>query len=61
MEICECEFDPYDDCDEESFHYRRVCEVCKGDWWGLHCKHDGYQNPCPYCGKRPETTKEQIP
>jgi hypothetical protein len=39
--MCKCEFDPYpiedEDFGEES----------------LHCPHDGYQNPCPKCGKRP--------
>lgn len=47
---CTCEFDPYDDDDiEESWHYRRTCEVCENVWWSLHCPHDGVQNPCPSC------------
>lgn len=39
----------------ESWHYRRTCVDCGHMWWGLHCPHDGAQNPCPACGKRPET------
>lgn len=48
----ECEFDPYDDSDEESWHYRKTCASCGKVWWGLHCDCDGVQNPCPYCGAR---------
>lgn len=48
----ECEFDPYDDSDEESWHYRKTCACCGKVWWGLHCDCDGVQNPCPYCGAR---------
>ena len=50
---CDCEFDPYDDPedeDDESYHYRRTCEMCGEVWWSLHCVHDGIQNPCPQCG-----------
>ena len=38
---------------EEYWHYRRTCEHCGHVWGGLHCIHDGYQNACPECGKRP--------
>jgi hypothetical protein len=38
---------------EESWHYTRTCENCGYVWGGLHCPHDGYQNPCPKCGTRP--------
>ena len=53
-DVCTCEFDQYDDSDEESWHYKRTCAYCGNEWYGLHCKHDGYQNPCPQCKKRPE-------
>jgi predicted RNA-binding Zn-ribbon protein involved in translation (DUF1610 family) len=53
-EECNCEFDPYEDGDdEESWHYKRACEECGEVWWSLHCRHDGYQNRCPECGTRP--------
>lgn len=55
---CECEFDPYDNSDEESWHYLRTCEYCDCQWYGLHCPHDGYQNPCPDCGKCPTVVEE---
>lgn len=42
---------------EESWHYKRICEYCGFVWGGLHCIHDGVQNDCPKCGKKP-TTKE---
>ena len=59
--MCECEFTPYDDePGEESCHYLRKCAHCGGEWWGLHCPHDGYQNPCPKCGIRPETEPEEA-
>jgi hypothetical protein len=52
---CDCEFTPDpDEPDEESVHYRRTCPACGEKWWGLHCPHDGYQNPCPHCGVIPE-------
>lgn len=55
VEECVCEFDPYEDGDtEESYHYKRTCASCGEVWYGLHCPHDGYQNPCPKCGTRPE-------
>lgn len=51
---CNCEFSIYDDGDtEESFHYKRKCTFCGHKWYGLHCEHDGYQNPCPNCFKKP--------
>jgi hypothetical protein len=37
----------------ESWHYKRKCEKCGGRWFGLHCIHDGYQNPCPHCNTVP--------
>lgn len=39
--------------EENSTHYQRVCLYCGYSWLGLHCPHDGYQNPCPACDKRP--------
>ena len=60
MGICECRFDNYDDpnVEGESWHYRRTCEFCGNRWWGLHCPHDGHQNPCPLCDKRPTVVPE---
>ena len=56
---CDCEFTPYDDGDTEpSVHYLRLCPSCGFSWWGLHCPHDGIQNPCPACGKIPETVAQ---
>jgi hypothetical protein len=58
---CRCEFDPYDDDpDEESWHYRRTCGGCGYVWWGLHCPHDGVQNPCPSCGWRQPGTRTPM-
>ena len=45
---------------EECWHYKRTCEYCGHTWGGLHCPHDGYQNPCPVCGKRPIPIPEPI-
>lgn len=36
-----------------AWHYQRTCLNCGKTWWGLHCPHDGYQNPCPACGTKP--------
>lgn len=53
---CGCEFDPrHRDGEHESVHYHRQCYQCGETWAGLHCPHDGYQNPCPKCGARPDT------
>lgn len=56
---CACEFthDPAEP-DEESFNYLRRFPLCKGVWWGLHCPHDGFQNPCPNCGTVPMSIPE---
>lgn len=63
--MCNCEFDPYpegdEDFGEESTHFHRTCLFCGGQWWGLHCPHDGYQNNCPDCGKRPVTVPDAKP
>lgn len=42
-------------------HYERVCLMCGAVWLGLHCPHDGYQNPCPKCDTKPapKTTLEE--
>jgi hypothetical protein len=50
---CECEFDDY-----QAWQYKRICLFCGHEWYGLHCPHDGHQNPCPSCGKRPEVVPE---
>lgn len=58
--MCDCEFTAYpDEPEEESWHYLRMCVFCGRDWWGLHCPHDGYQNPCPKCGMRPIPRPEE--
>ena len=60
--MCDCEFTPYrvgtESYGEESWHYLRQCEYCGREWYGLHCPHDGYQNNCPSCGRRPTTIEE---
>ena len=43
---------------EDNWHFRRTCLFCGRQWRGLHCPHDGYQNPCPHCGKRPDAVVE---
>jgi len=40
---------------DEYYHYHRTCLGCGKNWWGLHCPHDGYQNPCSKCGLIPAT------
>jgi len=50
---CNCELTVDPDDPEDDWHYDRVCEFCGAKWRGLHCPHDGVQNPCPGCGKRP--------
>jgi len=45
---------------DEWTHFYRVCTSCGHGWWGLHCPHDGYQNPCPNCHQRPDTVKENA-
>jgi hypothetical protein len=39
---------------EEKWHHKRTCAKCGARWGGLHCVHDGYQNPCPSCGETPK-------
>jgi len=61
MNVCGCEFDPrYAEGKWPSVHYHRVCSKCGHEWAGLHCPHDGYQNPCPACGVRPQPTTDNI-
>ena len=45
---------------EELLHYKRTCEFCGHVWGGLHCPHDGWQNPCPNCNKRPTVKKDEC-
>ena len=61
--MCDCEFDVDPDSDDENTpetarHYKRTCKFCGATWWGLHCPHDGIQNPCPHCRRRPETVPD---
>ncbi len=44
--------------DDELTHFLRTCAACGNQWDGLHCPHDGVQNPCPGCGVRPEVVAE---
>lgn len=48
----DCEFDPYDEDPDESYHFKRVCRACGYVFWSLHCPHDGVQSACPNCGIR---------
>ena len=63
LNVCDCEFTPYPDDDpdrdEESWHFLRKCQKCGWEWYGLHCPHDGYQNPCPNCGQSPIPISEE--
>lgn len=42
---------------EDFYHHQLVCQFCGETWWGLHCPHDGYQNPCPNCDVPPTPLK----
>jgi hypothetical protein len=57
--------DDYKELDEilidSNTHYERVCQSCGYVWLGLHCPHDGYQNPCPNCAERPATLEIKEP
>lgn len=58
--VCDCVFtpDPEDEDEntpETAWHYLRRCAGCQYTWYGLHCPHDGFQNPCPQCKLRPAT------
>lgn len=50
--MCNCEPE-VDEPGEEATHFRRTCEHCGFEWWGLHCPHDLLQNPCGQCGIKP--------
>jgi hypothetical protein len=41
--------------EEDYCHYFRTCLKCGKNWWGLHCPHELYQNPCGQCGLVPVT------
>lgn len=58
-EDCECECEPdVDGFDTgEPTHFTRRCVHCGYEWQALHCPHDGHQNPCPDCERRPETVR----
>ncbi len=59
--VCDCEFtvDPEDP--EDDWHFDRTCQSCGKQWRGLHCPHDGYQNPCPWCGVMPLSAPSSQP
>ena len=44
---------------EDYTHYHRTCQNCGKNWWGLHCPHDGYQNPCPECEFKPKPLRDK--
>ena len=55
---CDCEYDvdpddPNENAPTTAWHYHRACRACGGQWWGVHCPHDGSQTPCPHCGVTP--------
>ncbi len=57
---CEPDADP-EEPGETKTHYLRICAACGTKWEGLHCPHDGFQNPCPGCGRRPIVLREPQP
>lgn len=62
-EPCDLEADPLTDDPwdlDNPWHHLRVCLHCGGYWWGLHCPHDGRQNPCAHCGERPATLQTEC-
>lgn len=60
--VCVCEFDPrWAECGDKSVNFTKVCRACGREWGGLHCEHDGYQNPCPDCGTRPDNIPDGGP
>ena len=54
---CDCSFTPYEDSDEESWHYLRRCSVCGETWYSLHCKCE-----CRFirCGSCRTLTNESL-
>jgi hypothetical protein len=44
---------------EDYTHFHRTCQNCGKNWWGLHCPHDGYQNPCPECKTKPTAVNQE--
>jgi len=51
--MCNCEFDTDPQSEDErtpetAWHYLRTCTNCGGQWYGLHCPHEGRQNACPH-------------
>lgn len=45
---------------EDYYRFRRTWTFCGKNWWAVHCPHDGIQNPCPSCEKRPITVPSNI-
>ena len=56
-----CDFDVDPDDPDDDTHFARTCVGCGKKWWGLHCPHDGIQNPCPGCGTRPTPLPDGVP
>lgn len=46
---CECEFTPYDDSEEDSWHYLRRCSNCQATWYSLHCRCEQPNRLCGNC------------
>jgi hypothetical protein len=57
--MCDCQFDVDPESIDENtvdttWHFKRICPSCATTWFGLHCPHDGVQNPCPACNRKPD-------
>jgi acyl carrier protein len=45
----ECQFTPYDDSDEESWHFLRRCTDCGTTWYSLYCRCERPEMLCSTC------------
>lgn len=48
---CDCEFDYPEPDGEESWHFTRVCSLCRRTWGALDCAHDDPGWVCRDCGR----------
>ena len=46
--------------ENELWHFKKTCKFCGYIWDGLHCPHDGVQNSCGECGKKPLVEKGEC-
>ena len=58
LNVCDCEFTPYADSEEESWHFLRRCRNCGNTWYSLHCPHDNHQVSCGKCSQMPKPIVE---